>query len=332
MTCRPGSFGSRSTVFQRPSVASIVTGVRAVTGVPFSSSSLIASFAGVLPSATAPPWGRPRSTLASAPGAFTLIVTLPRGLPKPSTCESVSTFSPGFSATPMYSQPCSCFSAMVERLPTCFAGTSAPFTARVKVEPDVPFTRTVVCASPSTCPSARLMNASCLSICGSTDSRGTCSSIARAEREAASAGAGDGRLSVKNGTAGCVVPAGCTVPGPTRLALPTPVAPGAACTRPLAGSAFTSVSTRTSVASCAFIAAASSSWPAEASMRDCTASTTAASQPAIAKSARPSSPAFRSTMRLPASPRLRWPVGASAAPPGSVRRSAFTTWVRLAMP
>ena len=81
ITCRPGSAGLRSRVDQRPSVASSVTGVATVTGVPRSSVSLMVTVTGVRPSAMPPPEGISIAMRPSLSGATTRTVSEPRALP-----------------------------------------------------------------------------------------------------------------------------------------------------------------------------------------------------------------------------------------------------------
>ena len=64
-----------------PASASSVTGVRTVTGTPWSSVSFTATFTGVLPVGDAAAGGQLDRELAQLAGAMTWIVSVPRALP-----------------------------------------------------------------------------------------------------------------------------------------------------------------------------------------------------------------------------------------------------------
>ena len=312
-TCTPGSRGSRSVASQRPIAASSVSAVRDVTARPFASVSLTSTSALLRPSAGA------FRVIASASrpsrsGAFTPIAVRPRSVPAASKPRSSRRFAPGARSTPMYSQACTPLAASTLFLPTCEAGSSRPLTNSAKCAPAGPLTRMWVCAIGKVAPSARPMKPSSASRFGSSASSGSAAGVEDVGRGATIAPSRGVRAAPANG----------------------PVS-GAEPEMPLAGSARVSAGPR------GFAAGSSgrtrlrsaSALPASRSARARRAAISARSsgvQPSSAKSALCSSPAFRSTKRLPASPALRWPSTSSAAPAGRLVRSSLSTWVRGSTP
>ncbi len=75
-------------------------GVRAITGTPRASVSVIRTAIVEWPSAGVPAAGSANAMWARSPGARTVIATRPRTLPKPSLATSASAWSPAGSGTP----------------------------------------------------------------------------------------------------------------------------------------------------------------------------------------------------------------------------------------